>query len=228
MISSDINEPIIESSNAIRVQTYIALSVTALVFSAGIYAFLQEGSLWILGFSMFLFAINMRDLFRDDVHVTRKAIYRQIGYKKYQILAFSDLTYAFFEDADAAYLGFGTEVLTDFIITDQHHNFAKLKALLRQTSQIHLKHHGYIIADRESLSRTDNLGCLDCKKQFAYSDIKQWSVETTGWLFKKTKTEQPICPSCRKENSLVVSKAGKLTGEGLQSMNALRDYAKPS
>jgi len=58
MTSSDINEPIIESSNANRVQTYIALSVVALVFSVGIHDFLQEGNLWILGLSMILFAIK--------------------------------------------------------------------------------------------------------------------------------------------------------------------------
>lgn len=175
-------------------------------------------------FSRPVFWLNLGSLYRGDVYVTRKAIYKRTGYRSYQTLLFSDLTYSYFENTDSAYLIFGTDSLADFIISDDRQNYKKLKKHLMQVSKKNLDHHGYIIAEREIISRSDRLGCLNCKQQFSLSKVKQWSAESTRWFFKKTEEHQPICPNCHKEQSVVLSRSKALTTAGLKSMYALRGH----
>jgi len=222
MKRSDINEPILLQSKENRTEDYISLSFMLLLAGFGLYNFIANRDVSLLAICLLYFVFQFYMMYRGDIFITRKAIYKRTGYKTYQIYLFSDLSYSVFEDTDAVYLVFGVKDIRDIHITNDRQKFEELKKYLIKVSQDNLPHHGYVIAERAEIKRSDELGCIECQGRFSYLDVKQWNAVVTKLLFKKIHTEFPICPNCRKKQSVVLSQSAPITASGLNSMKALR------
>lgn len=220
MISTDIDGPIILSSKDSAFGFYYSIAITAFFFGVGVYAFFKDGTVGILALSILLVVFSLRRPFRGETHITRNAIYKRVGYRKYKTFLFSNLVYAFFEDEKSVSLIFGSFKDEDFIISDDKKNYDAIREYFEKVSQKNLPHHGYEIVEKSQISQSDELGCLNCLKIFSYSAVKNWSNEKTGWI-KKRASVTPTCPFCQKNGRIIVSRSRRITPHGLQSLSAL-------
>ena len=220
-MSKDINEPIILSSKSNDISFYLSLLLPFLLIGLGLYAFLEDGDILIFLSGAALLLVSWLLRFRNETYITQASIYQRVSSRKYETFRFSDLSYTYFED-DIVYFIFGAEGAEAYSISNDANNFEEIKEHLEQISKKHLPYHKYEFALRSELSLTDKLGCLDCCSIFGYSSITHWTTEKTRWSFlRKRLPEIAVCPSCKKEGRIIVSRTGQVTIQGLKSLNDL-------
>ena len=222
MISSEINEPIILSSKESDSRFYLSLLLPFLIIGIGLYLFFVFREFTLLLSGAIFVGFKWRGRYRNETYITRDAIYKRLGKRKYRVSRFSDLDYAYFGNTESAHLMFGPEGSTDYMIMDHDKNYDEIRAFLQNVSLKTLAHHRYEYAERKDISVGDNLGCLNCKSKFGFSAITIWADEKTRNIFKIKKSNIAVCPSCRTEGMVVVSRTGQITNEGLTSLAALR------
>jgi len=222
MISSDINEPVILSSKSNGLSFYLSLFVPILLIGLGAKEFLEGENIFTFLIGIVTFGIFWLLRSKRETHITRKAIYKRVSSKKYETFRFSDLSYSWFTD-DIVYFIFGLDGAKAYSISNDANNYEDIRTYLETVSQKHLPYHRYEFALRSELSSTDKLGCLECESIFRYSAVTHWKEEKTKWSFLGKQTpEIPVCPSCKKEDCVIVSRTGKVTIQGLKSLNELR------
>jgi len=204
MFIDEINEPVILSLKESKLRFYLSLLLPTLLIGFGLYL------------------VNWHGRYKNETYITESAIYKRTGKRKYRVGHFSDLDYAYFEYEDSTYLMFGPEGSNDYMIMDHDKNYDEIKAFLQNVSLNTLAHHRYEYAQRNEISVGDKLGCLDCKSKFEFSAITKWADEKSRKIFKIKKPNIAVCPSCKAEGTVVVSRIGKITTDGLKSLSALR------
>ena len=226
MISKDINEPIILSSKPNDMSFYLSLLIPLLLIGFGLYLFLENREILVFLIGVATFLIQLRRRFRNETYITQDSIYQRFSKHKYKFFRFTDLSYTLFSD-DMVYFIFGEEGDDNYSISNDANNFEDIRKHLEQVSQKHLPYHKYEPALRSELSLSDKLGCLDCSRTFGYSSIINWTTEKTRWSFlRKKRPEIPVCPSCKTEGRVIVSRTGKVTPQGLKSLNNLHKNSK--
>lgn len=221
MMSEDINEPIIISSKPNDINFYLSLILPLLFTGLGLYLFLENRQILALLIGGALLFVKLRRRFRNETYITQQSIYQRVSSKKYETYRFSDLSYSIFTDEMVCFI-FGQEGSETYSISDDANNFGKIRMYLEQVSKKHLPYHKYEFALRSELSLSDKLGCLDCHSIFGYSSITHWTTEKTPWSFlRKNLPEIAVCPSCKKEGRVIVSRTGQVTTQGLKSLNEL-------
>lgn len=225
MISDDINEPIIFSSKPSAISFYLTLLLPALLIGFGVYAYFEDGEFLVLLAGLAILSANWLLRFKEENYITGKAIYKRVGSAAYDTFLFSDLSYTWFAD-DTVYLMFGVDGAKVYSISNDARHYDEIRNYLEQVSQKHLPHHRYEFAFRSELSSTDKLGCLECQSIFGYLRVYQWKTEKTKWSFLKIrKPEIAVCPSCKKEGRVIVSRTGHITTQGLKSLNDLSKHS---
>jgi len=222
MTSSEINEPIILSSKKSDTQFYLSLFLPTFLVGNGLYLFFESREVILLLSGIALAWLNWRGRYKNEIYLTQVAIYKRLGKRKYRSSLFSDLDYAYFENEDSIFLMFGPEGTNDYMTMNHEKNYDEIQAFLQNVSLNSLPHHRYEYVDRENISDGDKLGCLDCKSKFGFSAITKWADEKSRNIFRVTKSNIAVCPSCRVEGTVVVSRAGNVTNEGLKALSALR------
>ena len=226
MISEDINEPIILISKPNKMSFYFSQILPVIMIALGLHLFLEDGQFLIFLAGLALFYLNWLRRFKDETYITDEAIYQRVGSRKYETFRYSDLSYSYF-DEDVVYFIFDVEGAESYSISNDANNFEDIRAYLEQISQKYLPYHRYEIASRSEMSYTDTLGCLECTSIFGYSGVTQWKTEKTKWsFFRKHLPEIAVCPSCKKEGRVIVSRTGQVTIKGLRSMNQLGKKSK--
>ena len=211
-----INEPVILSSKSSEISFYASLIYPILLIGLGLYVYLEKGEVlpFLLGLAAFLASWLFRS--KDETYITREAIYYRVRSGKCDIFRFSDLSCTWFDEDTVDFL-FGREGTQIYSISDDARNYEEIRAYLEQVSKKHLSYHRYEFPFRSELSSKDKLGCLTCQSIFGYSSVTHWTNEKTSWSFRKP--EIAVCPSCKKEGSVIVSRTGRVTKQGLKSMN---------
>ncbi|WP_017930651.1 hypothetical protein [Robiginitomaculum antarcticum] len=221
MISRNINEPIILSSKPNKIRFYFSLLLPILMIGLGLHEFIEDGQVLFFLAGIALFTASWFFRFKNETYITHKAVYQRVSSKKYETFRLSDLSYACFED-DVVYCIFGEQGDECYSISNDANNFEEIRAHLEQLSQKHLPYHRYEFALRSEMSFADKLGCLDCASIFGFSGVINWTTERTRWsFFSRQLPEIAVCPSCKKEGRVIVSRTGLVTPHGLKSMNRL-------
>jgi len=83
MKRSDINEPILLQSKENRTEDYISLSFMLLLAGFGLYNFIANRDVSLLAICLLYFVFQFYMMYRGDIFITRKAIYKRTGYKTY-------------------------------------------------------------------------------------------------------------------------------------------------
>lgn len=225
MNSRYINEPIILSSKSGEVSFYVSLILPILLMGFGLYIYLEDGEFLTFLAGLAAFSVYWLLRSKEETYITCKAIYQRAGSENYETFLFSDLSYAWFDD-DTVYFIFGVEGARAYTISDDAKNYQEIRAYLEQVSQKHLSYHRYEFAFRSELSSTDRLGCLECQSIFGYSSVSHWKTEKTRWSFLRLqKPEIAVCPSCQEEGRVIVSRTGRVTTQGLKSLNDLSKHS---
>ncbi len=222
---NDINEPIILSSKSGEVEFYTSLILPLFLTGFGFFDYLREGKFLFLiaGLAAFIGIWIFKSI--DETYITREAIYNRDGNGNFENYRFSDLSYAWFDD-DVVYFIFGKKGDRVYSILSDAKHYEDIRAYLEQVSQKHLPYHRYEFATRSQLSPTDRLGCLECQSIFGYSKVTHWKTEKSWWSFLiKLKPEIAVCPSCKKDGRVIVSRTGRVTADGLKSLNELSKQA---
>jgi len=222
MFIDEINEPVILSLKESKLRFYLSLLLPTLLIGFGLYLVFEHHEVMLLLLGGILAGLNWHGRYKNETYITESAIYKRTGKRKYRVGHFSDLDYAYFEYEDSTYLMFGPEGSNDYMIMDHDKNYDEIKAFLQNVSFNTLAHHRYEYAQRNEISVGDKLGCLDCKSKFEFSAITKWADEKSRKIFKIKKPNIAVCPSCKAEGTVVVSRTGKITTDGLKSLSALR------
>lgn len=222
MISSEINETIVWSDKPSKWDYYAFFIIGIILAASGVYLYWQEGNLFILLCALGSMGVHFFMGPYTETHITEVGIYEGNPTKGYKVFRFSDLTYAYFEQPDNVYMYFGIDDLEVYSIYKHANHYSEIRSFFERISADVLPHHRYGFVDKKGLSREDKLGCVECKSKFGFSAITKWADEKSRTLFRKKKSNIAVCPSCQAEGTIVVSRTGKITNAGLESLAALR------